>query len=160
MPTSVTLLTLYNLVKLISSKDLRKRTKSFKYSLDNGSSMSVMMKEDSSYLNNAVVCKSKKSLFKELTCMVMQSSNYIKTLPEVDLSQLDAKKVSLQNKVFGSTSAWVNHNRKFFGLVCCWPVTYRNQDHYIWHGRDPHPQNWRLRQVPTSRYICWDPYRR
>lgn len=104
MPTSVTLLTMYNLVKLISSKDLRKRTKSFKYSLDNGSSMSVMMKEDSSYLNNAVVSKSKKSLFKELTCMVMQSSNYIKTLPEVDLNQLDAKKVLLQNKAFGNPS--------------------------------------------------------
>lgn len=57
--------------------------------------MSVMMKEDSSYLNNAVVSKSKASLFRELTCMVMQSSNYIKTLPEVDLDQVEAKKVYL-----------------------------------------------------------------
>lgn len=54
----------------------------------------------------------------------MQSSNYIKTLPEVDLSQLDAKKVFLQNKVFGSTSAWVNHKRKFSALyvVDLWHV--------------------------------------
>mmetsp|Transcript_38461 Transcript_38461/g.44076 ORF Transcript_38461/g.44076 Transcript_38461/m.44076 type:complete len:105 (+) Transcript_38461:226-540(+) len=77
------------------NEDPRKRTKSFK-NLDakNESSMSVMMKEDASYLDNAVVSKSKAKLFKELTCIVMQSSNYIKTLPEVDEAQL-AKKVCL-----------------------------------------------------------------
>lgn len=84
--------------------------------------MSVMMKEDSSYLNNAVVSKSKKSLFKELTWMVLQSSNYIKTLPEVDLNQLDAKKVLLQNKAFGNPSEWVNHKRKFFASYSVNPM--------------------------------------
>lgn len=76
-------------------QDQRKRTLSAKTIPSSSCSMSVMMKEDSSYVNNAVVPKSKALLFKELTCMVMQSSNYIKTLPEVDLAQLESKKVKL-----------------------------------------------------------------
>lgn len=60
--------------------------------------MSIMMMEDSSYFNNAVVSKSKASLFKELTCMVMQSSNYIKTLPQVDFEEIEKKKVLLPFK--------------------------------------------------------------
>ena len=54
-----------------------------------------MMKEDSQYSENVVVSKSKAALFKELTCMVLQSSNYIKTLPEVDLEQLASKSLDL-----------------------------------------------------------------
>lgn len=83
---------------MVESKELRKRTKSFKTNFKSNSSMSVMMKEDSSYLNNAVVSKSQAILFKELTCMVMQSSNYIKSLPEVDHQQLAQKKVFLPYK--------------------------------------------------------------
>lgn len=86
---------LHDLVNFSGNEDPRKRPKSFKnFDAKNESSMSVMMKEDASYLDNAVVSKSKAKLFKELTCIVMQSSNYIKTLPEVDEAQL-AKKVCL-----------------------------------------------------------------
>jgi len=48
-------------------ESLRRRTKSFMSTHENSSSMSVMMKEDSSYLDNAVVSKSKARLFRELT---------------------------------------------------------------------------------------------
>lgn len=74
----------------MKSRDDRKRTQSVR----NFSSLTLMANEDSDYQNNAVVSKSKAALFKEMTCMVMQSSNYIKTLPEVDFDQLNKKKVS------------------------------------------------------------------
>lgn len=57
--------------------------------------MSAMMKEDASYFHDLVVNKSKRELYKELTCMVMKSSHYIKSLPEVDYLQLASKKVNL-----------------------------------------------------------------
>ena len=75
--------------------------------------MSVMMKEDSKYLNNAVVSKSKARLFRELTWIVMQSSNYIKTMPEVDYDQLESKKVYLPFKQNSySNATWVNQESK------------------------------------------------
>lgn len=95
------MLTLFPLEQLFNERENRKRTQS----LQSMSSMSVMMKEDSQYGKNEVVCKSKAALFKELTCMVMQSSSYIKTLPEVDLLQLEQKKVLLcKNSSQGNTS--------------------------------------------------------
>lgn len=102
-----------DLVRLISQQELRKRTKSFKCDDNVQSSMSVMMKEDSSYLNNAVVSKSKAKLFRELTWLVMQSSNYIKGMPEVDQDQLNFKKVYLPFKENSySVATWVNHECK------------------------------------------------
>ena len=54
-----------------------------------------MMNEESQYPQNTMLQDSKAHQFKELTWTVMQSSHYIKTLPEVDLEQLERKKVSL-----------------------------------------------------------------
>lgn len=79
----------------MSSKDVRKRTQSFKHEQVKGCSLPVMMNEESSYQNTQVYSKSKASLIKELTCMVMQSSHYIKSLPEVDLQKIHEKKVFL-----------------------------------------------------------------
>jgi hypothetical protein len=82
-------------VKLVDNRELRKRTKSFKVSSKGCSSMSVMMNEDSSYFNNALVRDSKAREFRELTCVVMRSTHLIKSLPEVGMLQLEAKKITL-----------------------------------------------------------------
>lgn len=102
------------IVQLLSSKDIRKRTQSFKYELDQRWSMSVMMNDESSYLNDQVYSKSKASLFKELTCMVMQSSHYIKSLPEVNYMQIEQKKVNLPYKINSSKFCTRSHNSKNF----------------------------------------------
>lgn len=83
------------LVKFLNNNDMRKRTKSFKHSLGIGTPLSVKIQEDTFFPNNAVVSESQKLLYKELTCMVMQSSNYVKSLPKADLVQLEKKKVFL-----------------------------------------------------------------
>jgi hypothetical protein len=88
-------LTFLCLVKFLNTNDARKRTKSFKNSLGFGTPLSVKIQEDTFFPNNAVVSESQKLLYKELTCMVMQSSNYVKTLPKPDLVQIEQKKVNL-----------------------------------------------------------------
>lgn len=70
-----------------------------------------MNKDDFSYQNNAVVNKSQALLFREHTCMVMQSSHLIKSLPEVDPEQLESKKVFLEQK-FSSLYNGVNQESK------------------------------------------------
>ena len=60
--------------------------------------MSIMMKEDSPYSKHNGILESKAALFKEHTCIVMKSSHFIKSLPEVDHEQLERKKICLPFK--------------------------------------------------------------